>query len=119
MTKIWKYSGILLAATGVLHTIVAIFIGWKSFVGMLNDGLLNSVGDDTQRSLALWFLVCGVMLILGGGMLHHYIRKAQLPPPRWFAWWMIVLSVLGCVLVPASGFWLFLPQAAIILLAKA
>ena len=38
--KLWKYSGTLLTATGVIHTIYALFLGKEAFTEMLNNGLI-------------------------------------------------------------------------------
>jgi hypothetical protein len=115
MKQAWKLSGILLAVTGILHTLVAIPMGWSDFVAMWNEGVINTAEASLSHSLAFWFLAMGVALILAGFTLHSYIRKTQTPPPRWLGWWMLGLSAVGCAVVPVSGFWLFLPQAAIIL----
>lgn len=117
-TRLWRYSGTFLAVTGVIHTIYALFLGKDAFVEMLRDGLINSTGDDYDRAFALWFLVCGVILILWGQTLQHYIRKEQKPAPLSLGYCILVFAVVGCVLEPVSGFWLFLPQALVIIAAN-
>ena len=117
-TRLWRYSGTFLAVTGVIHTIYALFLGKDAFVEMLRDGLINSTGDDYGRAFALWFLVCGVILILWGQTLQHYIRKEQKPAPLSLGYCILVFAVVGCVLEPVSGFWLFLPQALVIIAAN-
>lgn len=64
--KLWKYSGTFLTATGIIHTIYALFIGKDAFSEMLRNGLVNSIGENYSQSFAFWFLICGVILILGG-----------------------------------------------------
>ena len=83
--KLWKYSGTFLTWTGIIHTIYAFFIGKDALGKMLGDGLADSVGEDYERGFAFWFLICGIF------------------------------TVAGCIFVPVSGFWLFLPQAVIII----
>ena len=63
--KLWKYSGIFLIATGILHSIVASILGKETFLDIIRDGV-----------------------------------------------------IIGCAVEPGSGFWLFLPQALIIILAN-
>lgn len=116
--KFWRYSGTFLAVTGVIHTIYALFLGKDAFAEMLRDGLINSTGDDYSRAFALWFLVCGVILILWGQTLQHYIRKEQKPAPLSLGYCILAFAVAGCVLEPVSGFWLFLPQALVIIAAN-
>jgi hypothetical protein len=116
--KLWKYSGIILVATGVLHTIVALLVGKDAFLGMLRDGFINSIGDNTDRDLAFWFLACGIFFIFFGHALHCYIKKTKEPAPPIFGYYLLAFSILGCFIAPVSGFWLILPQALIIIFAK-
>lgn len=64
--KLWKYSGTFLTATGIIHTIYALFIGKDAFSEMLRNGLVNSIGENYSQGFTFWFLICGVILILGG-----------------------------------------------------
>jgi hypothetical protein len=117
--KIWKYSGIFLIATGILHTIVAIALGWKAFVAIIRDGLLiNVTSRDVTHEFALWFFICGVFIILFGQVLHIYIKREQKPAPLSFGYSLLVFTIFGCIVEPGSGFWLFLPQAIIIIVAN-
>jgi len=117
--KIWKYSGIFLIATGILHTIVAIVLGWETFVEIIRDGLLiNVTSRNYTHEFALWFFICGIFVILLGQVLHFYIKREQKPAPLSFGYSMLVFTIFGCILEPGSGFWLFLPQALIIIFAN-
>ena len=64
--KLWKYSGTLLTATGIIHTIYALFLGKEAFTEMLNNGLIDSIGENHNLGFAFWFLICGIILILWG-----------------------------------------------------
>ena len=75
--KLWKYSGTLLTATGVIHTIYALFLGKEAFTEMLNNGLIDSIGENHNLVFAFWFLICVIILILWGETLQYYIRKAR------------------------------------------
>ena len=118
-TGIWKYSGILLIATGILHTIVAIAFGWKAFIEIIRDGLLiNVTSRDCTHEIALWFFICGIFVILLGQVVHFYIKREQKPAPLSFGYCLLVFTIFGCIVEPGSGFWLFLPQALIIIFAN-
>jgi len=81
--------------------------------------LFNTIQDDDfSRGLAFWFLVCGIIIIALGHLLHYYIKKEQQPAPSLLGFWLLGLGVIGCIIIPVSGFWLFIPQALIILFAK-
>lgn len=116
--KLWKFSGIFLVVTGVIHTIYALLMGKEAFAEMFRNGLINSTGDNYSRAFALWFLVCGIILILWGQTLQYYIKKEQKPAPLFLGYSILVFAVAGCIVEPISGFWLFLPQALIIIAAN-
>ena len=113
--KLWKYSGRFLTATGVIHTIYALFIGKDAFSEMLRNGLVNSIGENYSQGFAFWFLICGIILILLGQTLQYYIRKEQKPAPLFLGYFILLFTIIGCIVEPISGFWLFLPQALIII----
>ena len=115
--KLWKYSGIFLVATGILHTIVAIVLGKEAFMKIIQDGLYNVTSLDFEREFAIWFFVCGIFVILLGQVIHYYIKKEQKPAPLSFGYSLLVFTLFGCIVEPGSGFWLFLPQALIIIFA--
>jgi hypothetical protein len=116
--KVWKYSGIFLIATGILHTIVAIAIGKDTFLEIIRNGVFNlSSQIDYTREFAVWFLFCGIFIIFWGQMVHHYIKKEQKPAPLFMGYSMLICAIIGCIVEPGSGFWLFLPQALIIIFA--
>ena len=116
--KYWKYSGIYLVATGILHTIFAIPFGKDAFLKMIREGLYNVTALDYERAFAIWFFVCGIFIILLGQVLHHYIKKEQKPAPLSFGYSLLIFTIFGCIVEPGSGFWLFLPQALIIIFAN-
>lgn len=116
--RIWKYSGTFLSATGIIHTLYALISRWEPYKAIICDGFINSVGENVERDSALWFMVCGIFLIIFGQTLQYYIKKEQKPAPLFFGYSLLILSVLGCIAVPVSGFWLFIPQALIVILAK-
>jgi len=116
----WKYSGIFMVATGILHTIVAIALGKDAFLEIIRDGVFNVTSSSLEcsRAFAVWFFICGIFVIFLGQALHHYIKKVQQPAPLSFGYALLFFSILGCIVEPGSGFWLFLPQALIIIFAK-
>lgn len=105
--KLWKYSGTFLTATGIIHTIYALFIGKDAFSEMLRNGLVNSIGENYSQGFAFWFLTCGIILILLGQTLQYYIRKEQKPAPVFLGYSILLLTIIGCIIEPVSGFWLF------------
>ena len=117
--KLWEYSGIFLLATGIIHSLVGIAMCKNELWSIVKDGLFNAAKEgDFATGLAFWFLVCGVIIIFFGHVLHYYIKKEQKPAPKFLGYYLLGMSVIGCIIMPMSGFWLFIPQALIILFAK-
>lgn len=116
--KLWKYSGTLLTATGIIHTLYALFIGKAAFAAMWQAGLVNAAGKACDRHFALWFLICGIVLIFWGQTLQYYITREQKPAPAALGYSLLLFTAAGCIVIPVSGIWLFLPQALIIIVAN-
>lgn len=116
--KLWRYSGTFLVITGIIHTIYALFLGKNAFAEMIRAGLINSTDENSGRALALWFLVCGIILVFWGQTLQYYIKKEQKPAPMFLGCCILLFAIGGCVVEPISGFWLFLPQALVIIIAN-
>ena len=116
--KLWKYSGTFLVVTGILHILVAVVSGWDTYRAMFSDRFVDCVGNDLQKAFAFWFFMVGILVILWGATLQYYIRREQRPAPLFLGYALLVISVAGCVLLPLSGFWLFIPQAVIMIWTK-
>lgn len=117
-TGLWKQSGTFLVITGILHCITAILINSKIYVEILRSGLVNINSKDYTIGFAFWFFMVGILLILWGATLQYYIKKEEKPAPLFTGYAMLLFAIIGCVMIPASGFWLFIPQALIIIVAN-
>lgn len=115
--RLWRWSGVFLAATGSIHTLYALIVQGKIWIAVFRDGAVGAIGANAERSYALWFLVCGILVVLWGATLHCYIRQTRRPAPASLGWALLSVSVAGCVFEPLSGFWLFLPQALLMIAA--
>ncbi|MFS1516306.1 DUF6463 family protein [Bacillus sp. SM2101] len=115
--KLWKLSGILLIGTGILHTIVGLIIGWGVLGEIVKEGIFNTVGTQYDRNAAVWFLLCGIFWVIIGQFMHLYVKERQQPLPRFIGWYFLIIGILGVFISPVSGFWLFIPQALIIIYA--
>jgi hypothetical protein len=113
----WKYSGILLIITSILHTLVALAAGGNAFVEMFRAGASNSAEGESARTL-FWFLVVGIACFFLGHTLHYYIKRTAQPAPKFLGYYMLGLGIIGTVFAPVSGFFLFIIQGLIIVVAK-
>ncbi len=113
--KLWKYSGTFFNSDRNHSCDLCTIYRKRCFSEMLRNGLVNSIGENYSQGFAFWFLICGVILILLGQTLQYYIKKEQKPAPVFLGYSILLLTVIGCIIEPVSGFWLFLPQAIIII----
>jgi hypothetical protein len=104
--------------TSILHMLTALAISGNAFVDMFRAGVFNSVEGDSERSFAFWFLIVGIACFFLGHMLHHYIKKTAQPAPKFLGYYMLALGIIGTVFVPVSGFFLFIIQGFIIVIAE-
>jgi hypothetical protein len=116
--KIWKYSGIFLIITGVIHNAVAIFLLHDVYWQILRSGFVNAVAGDFGRWFASWFFICGIFIVILGQVVHHYIRREQRPAPASLGWTLLVVAIIIAIAEPVSGVWLFIPQGLIIIFAN-
>ena len=107
--RIWIGRWLLWVAA--LHTIVAgIFFG-KVFLGVMQRGVFNAVGRDPLTSAAVWFLLFGAGLALLGMAINALEQSENFASARALGLGTALLTLLGIVLMPMSGFWLAIPPA--------
>lgn len=65
--------------------------------------------------MAFWYLLFGFMTLMLGGLIDWTERKG-VGTPAFLPWGFLALAVVGCVMMPASGFWLLsVPTAGLFL----
>ena len=112
--KAW--IGKTLIGIGVVHSIGGLLFFRPTLSILLNEGLFNTitVGGDLAREAAFWFLFGGFTLMIIGGLVNRleYLGEHL---PAFLGWSFAVLTILGVIIMPASGFWLLvLPTIAMI-----
>jgi hypothetical protein len=98
--------------------LIALAAGGNAFVEMFHAGVFNSVKGEPARSLSFWFLIVGIACFFLGHTLHYYIKKTAQPAPKFLGYYMLGLGIAGTVFAPVSGFFLFIIQGLIIVVAK-
>ncbi|MFZ6746769.1 DUF6463 family protein [Undibacterium sp. JH2W] len=105
------WTGYWLIAVAGLHTIASgIFFG-DVFIRMWQKGLFNSVGRDPMIGLAVWFLLFGPVLAMLGAAITRLEKSGNFDTSNKLDWSILLLSVVGVILMPNSGFWLAFPPA--------
>ena len=116
-----KYSGYYLIATGILHSVIGLILGWETLLAMHQDNWLAStmIGDQIlfDREAISWFLLSGFFWILFGLMLQKALDEGFIPPVS-LAWGFVLIGILVAIIMPISGAYLFIVQGVILLLGR-
>lgn len=113
--KQWIGRWVMFVALG--HTVVGITFFGSVYRELLANGLYNSITSE-KAGLAVWFALFGVVLFVIG-MLLSALESINTRIPKSVGVALLLLTGLGVVLMPVSGFWLMIPAIVAILLRKA
>ena len=115
--KVW--IGRWLMAVAALHTVVGLVMGEPVLVDIAQRGVFNTVTDDRPLvGMVTWFLLCGGLLALLGMAIDSLERSAQFPGARALGIGMTLMTFVGVILMPVSGFWLVFPPAIALMRIK-
>ena len=110
-------NGSLLIAIGILHCIVGV-IGGLDYLGEIGQaGFFDSIGSEYPRIAVFWFMFSGFLLILFGQLARSVERSQRRQLPQFVGWELLVISIIGAILIPISGFWLLMALAINIIIA--
>ena len=113
-----RWIGRWLIAVSVVHTLFAAVVFRSTLSSIIQRGVFNTVGEDPMLGAVVWFVLFGVALFICGLAVSALEQSTSNPLPLSLGWSLLALSVLGVVLMPASGFWLAFPPALAILLRR-
>jgi hypothetical protein len=103
--KAW--IGKTIFAIVLIHTIVG-FVMFRDVISHLAaERFINTVGIQPDRNAAFWFFIGGFSLLIFGGLID-WIERRELELPPFLSWAFLLVTIVGLVMVPASGFWLML-----------
>jgi hypothetical protein len=116
--------GSLMMATGVIHNAFGMLLGLglvaapdglkhNLVADMRAEGLIATVEPDLLRMTFFWFELFGALAFVLGWLMHTVERREALPAS--VGWLLLAVVLGGLVFLPASGLWLGLPQAGLIL----
>ncbi|OPH51165.1 hypothetical protein BC351_35535 [Paenibacillus ferrarius] len=115
--KLKKHSGVMLTWTAVIHTVVGIIVYWEQIIDIANGGFINAIEPQlhANRAAAFWFLLFGLLLFMLARLMSWLIQVMGVDLPKFVGVHLLVLSLIGVLLLPVSGFWLVIPQAVIVM----
>jgi len=116
VSKTKRQMGLTLILTGLLHTIVGLFVFMEQLEPLFTEGLWNTVKDGQfERGAAFWFMMFGFLLMIVGYLADWLMKRKEIAPPAAFGWMILIICVIGVIFMPNSGFWLGIPQGVILL----
>jgi hypothetical protein len=120
--KMKRISGYLLLILGFLHVALGVVSGWPQVKAIFAYGVWNALGQQPQAACInnlvcmqlnaiWWFISLGLMIILFGALCIWIERTLKRAIPAFIGWLLLVISAMGAVVIPISGFWLVLAIA--------
>jgi len=107
--------GTILMAIAILHEVVGLFFYRDVLLEIVNAGLFNTINPPYwERDAAFWFLMFGVTLFLMGWIAQWLLENTN-TIPKFFSWGLLLMCAIGVFMMPASGFWLAIPVAIVML----
>lgn len=107
----WSISGI-----AVIHLLSGAAFFGPSLRSIWAGGVINAVEADPAsellRSVGFWYLASGLST-LGLGLVVTWLQRRLAEVPTMLGWLLLGITAFGVVLMPASGFWLFLVPATL------
>jgi hypothetical protein len=112
------WIGFWLMGVSALHTLFAFVVFGKVLASIAQRGMFNTVGDDPMTGAVVWFVFFGIILFICGLTVAALEKSSPNPIPKSIGWSLLIMTILGVVLMPVSGFWLALPPAFAVILKK-
>jgi hypothetical protein len=112
------WIGRWLIGVAIIHTVFAIAESGRVLASISQRGVFNTVGADPVIAAVVWCVAFGVLLFVCGLAVSALERVSSGVLPKSIGWSLLVLTALGVVLMPASGFWLVFPPAVAVLARK-
>jgi hypothetical protein len=100
-----------------IHTVFALVMFSDDYRSLYDNGIINSI-TSVQGHAAVWFFLFGQMLFIVGLLVRHYELAADKKIPLSISLNLLLLTIIGVVLMPESGFWLIFPVVISTLLSK-
>lgn len=109
--KAWIGKSVI--AIGLIHSGFGLVVFRDILAVVAAEGLLNTVNGQPDRERAFWFLFTGLVWLILGGLVDWLERRGD-ALPAFLAWTFLVMTAVGVLIMPLSGFWLlWVPTAGL------
>lgn len=102
-----RWRGRWLLGVAAIHTLFALVVFREPLLQLVSRGLVNAVGHDPMSNAVTWFVLFGAAMAMLGQAVDAAEQRGQVPGSLGVS--VLALTLVGVVLMPASGFWLLLP----------
>lgn len=116
MTSRW--IGRWIVVVSVLHTAFGAIVFSGDLGQMALAGLWDSIGADARAGAVAWFMLSGFFMAALGLAVDALESSANHGNLRATGIVTLLTTIVGIVLMPASGFWLLLPPTVAMLWPK-
>ncbi len=106
-----RWIGRWIIGTSTLHTIFALVVYSEIWFKIINNGVFNTVKDDSEIGAPVLFLLWGLLFYVFGFMIDALEKRGITPLPKSLGWGLLLNAIIAVVLIPISGFWLLFPPA--------
>ena len=119
--KLIQYSGYYLVATGMIHNLLGVLLGWDTLNDMHRLGWFSSTVVEGRmlfdREAISWFLISGCFWVLFGLLLQKALDHGVVPPTS-LGWGFVVMGAVVAFIMPVSGAYLFIIQGGILIYGR-
>jgi len=104
--KNWQGNWII--AVAALHTLFAVIMFSSEYASLYDNGIVNSLSTD-RSAAAVWFFLFGQVLFIAGLLIKYFDNHNKQLIPLSIPVNLLLLTLMGVVIMPDSGFWLMFP----------
>lgn len=112
-----RHVGHIIMVISVIHLITGFILNWSQMLEMLSEGLINTVDGDQARFGFFWFQIAGVFMLFTGSFLQYYLNEFNRPVPEKYGYYLLLITVMACLMEPLTGFYILIPVCLIIILS--
>ncbi len=100
----------------ILHNIFSFVFFTNDYVEIWQLGIYNSI-NTAKQGLAIWFFIAGMCFFMIGQFIWQTEKNAN-QVPKSLSIHLLVMTIIGVILMPQSGFWLLFPAVFALLFSK-
>ena len=109
-----KWIGNWIIGTSTIHTLFAIVAFKDTWLHIINNGIFNTIGNDSNIAAVVFFFLWGLLFYSFGFTIKAF-EKQDIQLPSILGVGLLINAIISVILVPESGYWLlFVPAIAIL-----